>query len=323
MTMPRRSAPNGGFALIIVLWAGVLLCIIGASFALGMGGETRLAADLVVRAKAEAIADAGIRRGILALLADPSGPRQESDRRLYELPFGDGSMRIRMTSEEGKIDLNGAPDALIQGLLQALYLIGELSSQEQAARIADAILDWRDPDQWVRTHGAEDRTYAANGIGLGARDGPFLSVAELNLVLGVDAAIFARLAPWVTVHSRASQVDPVTAPRIVLLAIPGLEPEAVDRYIAARNAWRADQGANGEGRGRLPVDLLWPGADYLSTSDARLYTIDAVGVLPGGTRASRRAVIQLTGRARRPFTIIAWFDAIPDSDSDSLVTPRD
>ena len=169
-----------------------------------------------VKPTAEAIADAGIRRGIVALLANPSEPRRESGGSLYELPFAGGSMRIRMTSEEGKIDLNAAPDELIQGLLRALFESGEIISAARAAHIADAILDWRDEDQWVRTYGAEDRTYAANGISLGARDGPFLSVAELNLVLGVDAESFAHLAPWVTVHSRSSRVDPVTAPRTVV-----------------------------------------------------------------------------------------------------------
>jgi general secretion pathway protein K len=319
--MRRRSTPNDGFALVIVLWAGVLLSAVAASFALDMRAETRRAGDLLARAKAEAIADAGVRRGIVALLSDSSGPRRESGGSVYELPFADGSMRIRMTSEEGKIDLNRAPDALIEGLLRALFESGELDSETRAASIADAILDWRDTDQWVRTYGAEDRTYAASGIALGARDGPFLSVTELNLVLGVDAEVFARLAPWVTVHSRSSQVDPVTAPRTVLLAVPGLDAETVDRFIAARNAWRAGEGTVREGRGHLPVEMLSAGERFLSANEARVYTIDAVGVLPDGARASRRAVVQLTGLARKPFTTIAWFDAIPDSESDEFM-PR-
>ena len=314
--MRRRIPASRGFALIIVLWAGVLLSIVAAGFALEMRAESRRAGNLLARAKAEAIADAGIRRAIVALLADPSEPRRESGGSLYELPFAEGSMRIRMTSEEGKIDLNTAPDELIQGLLRALFESGEISSAARAAHIADAILDWRDEDQWVRTYGAEDRTYAANGISLGARDGPFLSVAELNLVLGVDAESFAHLVPWVTVHSRSSRVDPVTAPRTVLLAIPGLDAETVDRFIAARSAWRAGESAS---RGGLPVELLSSGMRYLTVSDARIYTIDAVGVLPDGTRASRRAVIRLTGRARKPYTTVAWFDAIPDSQSDRLL----
>ena len=66
----------------------------------------------------------------------------------------------------------------------------------------------------------------------------------------------------------------------------------------------------------MPVELLASGMRYLSASDARIYAIDAVGVLPDGTRASRRAIIQLTGRARKPYATVAWFDAIPDSQAD-------
>ncbi|GMQ77301.1 MAG: type II secretion system protein GspK [Gammaproteobacteria bacterium] len=311
-----------GFALIIVLWAGVLLSVVAASFAFSMRVETRLAANLTERAQAEAIADAGIRRGIVALLADASGPRWVADGRAYELPLGDGSMRIRLLSENGKIDLNGAPEALIQGLLRVLAENGELSDTRQAARIADAILDWRDPDKQVRADGAEDRNYKASGRPFGSRDGAFLSVAELNQVLGVDSQVYARLAPWLTVYSWAPQVDPMTAPRTVLLAVPGLDAGQVDGFIAARQAFYARRSAGGGERSRLPVELLSAGARYLSRAESRVYTVEAEGELPGGTRASRRAVIQLSGDPRKPFSTVAWFDSIADSETDTEILKR-
>ncbi len=317
-----RHRAQRGFALIIVLWAGVLLSVIAASFAFSMRVETRLAGNLAERAQAEAIADAGIRRGIVALLADATGPRWVTDGRPYELPLGVGSMRIRLRSENGKIDLNGAPEALIQGLLRALAENGELPDARQAARIADAILDWRDPDERVRPDGAEDRNYEAGGRPFGSRDGAFLSVAELNQVLGVDSQVYARLAPWLTVYSWAPQVDPMTAPRTVLLAVPGLDAGQVDDFIAARQAFYASRAAGGGERSRLPVELLSAGARYLSRAESRVYTVEAQGELSGGTRASRRAVIQLTGDARKPFFVVAWFDSIPDSETDTEILER-
>lgn len=314
--MKSRSGRKArrGFALVIVLWAGVLLSVIAASFAFSMRIETRLAGNLVERSKASAIADAGIHRGILALLADAQEARWIADGRPYELAFGGGSMRIRLVSENGKMDLNGAPEALVQGLLRALAENGELADTAQAARVADAILDWRDPDSRVRPNGAEDGNYTANGRPFGSRDGAFLSVSELNLVLGVDPDIYARLAPWVTVYSWAPQVDPMTAPRIVLLAVPGLDAALVDRFLAAREAVYAAEGSGEEGApSRVPVDLLSPGARYLSRAKSKVYTVEAQGELPGGTRSSRRAVIQMTGDARKPYSIVAWFDSIPDN----------
>jgi general secretion pathway protein K len=305
-----------GFALVIVLWAGVLLSVIATSFAFSMRVETRLATNLVERSQAQAIADAGISRGIAALLADPSGPRWVADGRTYELPFGGGNMRIRLRSENGKVDLNGAPEALVQGLLRSLAESGELPDADQAARIAAAILDWRDPDQRVRPGGAEDADYRAADSAFGARDGAFLSVSELNQVLGVDAEIYAQLAPSLTVHTWAPQVDPMTASRKVLLAVPGLDGGSVDSFLAARESLYESQAQGGSGPTRLPIELLSPGARYLSRANSRVYTVDAEGELPGGARAGRRAVIQLTGDTRKPYAVVAWFDSIPDVEAE-------
>ena len=315
MTSIKECPRARGFALVIVLWAGVLLSVIAASFAFSMRVETRLASNLIDRTQAQAIADAGIQRGILALLVNASGPRWVADGRAYELPFGAGSMRIRLLSENGKVDLNGAPEALIQGLLRSLADSGELPDADQAARIAAAILDWRDPDQRVRAGGAEDGNYRAANSAFGARDGAFLSVAELNQVLGVDAESYARLSPWVTVHSWAPQVDPMTAPRQVLLAVPGLDAGLVDRFLAAREELYASRSSGDEAPARLPIALLSPGARYLSRSNSKVYTVDAQGELPGGAQAGRRAVIQLTGDARKPYAIVAWFDSIPNFET--------
>jgi len=310
----RGRARDRGFALIIVLWAGVLLSVIAASFAFSMRVETRLAGNLVDRARAEAIADAGIQRGILALLAPLAERRWVPDGRVYVLPLGEGTMHIRLVSENGKVDLNGAPEALIRGLLSELARDGAFADADRAAGIASAILDWRDPDHRVRPGGAEDGNYRTGGRPFGSRDGAYLSVAELNQVMGVDADVFAHLEPSVTVYSWAPQVDPMTASRDVLLAVPGLDSGAVDSFIVAREAAYAVAADSGEGAGRLPIELLSPGARYLSRADSRVYTVEATGMLPEGTRAGRRAVVQVTGDARKPFTIVAWFDSIPEAE---------
>ena len=317
MKLRTQYAPARGFALVIVLWAGVLLSIIAASFAFGMRVETRLAVNLMDRAKAQAVADAGIYRGVLALLVKNSGSGWVADGRSYELPFGDGKMRIRLQSEAGKVDLNGAPDALIEGLVTSLVESGDLSDSDEAARIAAAILDWRDADHNARPSGAEDADYRASGRPVGARDGAFLSVDELNQVLGVNPATYARLAPLVTVYSWAPQVDPMTAPRSVLLAVPGLDTDRVDKFLLAREALTAAEPQDGDEVVRLPMELLSPGARYLSRSVSSVYTIDAEAELPEGAQAGRRAVIQLTQDARRPYVIVAWFDSIPGAETES------
>jgi len=300
-----------GFALIIALWAAVLLSVIAAHFVLSTKAESRLAGNLVETARAEALADGGIQRGILALLAAEGEPHWIADGRPYDVALGDGSVRIRLSAASARIDLNSAPEVLIQGLLDSLAQRGVLDSRASAARIANAILDWRDADRVPRPGGAEDRDYEAHGYAYGARDGAFQSVAELAQVFGVTPAIHARLARWFTVYSRTPRIDPRTAPREVLLGVPGLDSDAVDRFIEARKAHYA---ARAGAPSRLPTELLSAGAGYLSQSAPRVFSVDAEGVLFGGARAMRRAVVELTGLEDRPYAIIAWFDAesIPD-----------
>lgn len=310
MNVGTKCSRARGFALVIVLWACVLLSVIAASFAFSMRVESRLAGNLTERTQAGAIADAGIRRGIIALLAKDAGSTWVADGRANELPFGPAKLRIRLQSENGKVDLNGAPDALIEGLLASLVKTGDLSDAEQATRIAAAILDWRDADHRVRSGGAEDGDYRAAKRPVGARDGAFLSVSELNQVLGVDSAVYARLAPYVTVYSWAPQVDPMTAPRGVLLAVPGLDSDRVDEFLTAREA------LTGDAAPRLPVELLSAGARYLSRAASSVYTVDSEAEMPGGARVGRRAVIQLTQDARRPYLIVAWFDSIPTAETE-------
>lgn len=306
MRVSGKRAGQQGFALIIALWVGVLLSVIAAHFVLSVKTESRLAGNLVDSARAVALADAGIHRGILALLADGDDGRWIADGRAYDLPLGDGSVRIRLRSESARVDLNAAPEALIHGVLDSLARHGVLESRAEAASIADAILDWRDTDSQPRPGGAEDRDYEAGGYAHGARDGEFLSVAELEQVLGVTPQIRARLTPWFTVYSRSPLVEPNLAPRELLLGIPGLDSAAVDRYLEARDALHA---ARADAPSRLPTELLSGGAGYLSQTQSRVFTVEAEGVLFGGAHALRRAVIELTGREDRPYAVIAWFDA--------------
>ena len=98
-----------------------------------------------------------------------------------------------------------------------------------------AILDWRDADDLKRPNGAEEPDYRAAGKTYKPANAPFDSVGELQRVLGVTPALVARIADSLTVYSRQPGINPATASRDVLLAIPNVTPEAVDAYIALRD----------------------------------------------------------------------------------------
>lgn len=292
--MANGSRSRSGFALIIVLWTTALLSVIAGSFAFGMRLETSLTSNLLARAQGGALADAGIQRGILALLEPDEALRWKSDGTVYEVPFGGGTVRISMRAENGKIDLNRAPDALIRGLFKVF------GDHADTAKLSDAVLDWRDRDSETRTNGAEDGDYAAVGRVYGARDGAFLSVGELSQVLGMDAEMVRRLSEFVTVHSGRPRLDPLTASREALLAIPDIDEESVDRFLEER-AIRAQ-----EGLPFTPVDQLVGGRRYLATTRATVYTVEAEGQTTDGVVVNRKAVVRVSRSRRRPYLILAW-----------------
>ena len=131
-------------------------------------------------------------------------------------------MRLTVQDEAGKIDLNMVqPDLLLRLLTSAGV---DLMA---AQTLADRILDWRDPGIGERLNGAKASEYRAAGYAYGPRNGPFESVEELKLVMGMTPDLFDAIAPALTVYSQTPWVDPTFAPPEVLRRLPGIDDGAV------------------------------------------------------------------------------------------------
>ena len=213
-----------------------------------------------------------------------------SDGTVYTWRFAGGEVRIAVEDEAGKIDLNRAPDELLRGVFLAVGL-----DERDSAALVDAIADFRDEDDLKRLSGAEDDDYRAAGLPWGAKDAPFEAVEELQQVMAVTREVYERVAPLVTVYSRRRTIDPATAPREVLLALPGSDAEAVDGHLAARAA--APEGAG----------PAFVGAEgFTARSRGSAYTIRAEARTASGAVFVRVAVVRLGGTVDRPFQILAW-----------------
>ena len=170
-----------GAALLLVLWLIALLTALIGAFALTAkveGLQGRVLHRGVIAGEA---ARAGLEYALVRV-ADPDPRRQwHPDGRPYRWTFGDTQVEVALLDENGKIDLNQADAALLSLLFQH---VGGLA-QPEAAQLAAAVLDWRDPDLLSQPEGgAEDPDYAAAERHYGAKDAPFESVAELEQVLG-------------------------------------------------------------------------------------------------------------------------------------------
>jgi len=267
-----------GFALLLVLWGLILLGLIAASFLRETRVGTTLARNVVENAKAEALAEAGVRRAILGLLDTDPATAWRADGRPYRFELADGTIQIQIQDERGKIDLNHAPPAMLATLFQETG-----SDPEAARRLADAILDYADRDNDRRPAGAEDDDYASAGLKNGAKDAPFERKEELLNVLGMNRAIYEAIAPDVTTHSGQSEVNPSTAPDLVLRTIPNLTIRERDQIMSARSE-------------RVPPQL----------SQIDVVTVLADARTRGGGRFVREALLRRSGEPGNPFQILDW-----------------
>ena len=279
-------------ALVLVLWASVLRSVIAGSFIVERRTETMILRNSTSLARAEAAADAGVQRGIYDMYrSDNPADRWKRDGTVQDWSFEGIPVKVELRDESAKIDINTASDPLLRGLLVSSGL-----NDQEAAKLLDAILDWRDPDSLKRPNGAEEPDYRDAGLSYKPANSAFQAIEELQLVLGMRPDLYRRLAPSITVFSRQPGVNPQIASREVLLAIPNLTPEIVDRYLVDREEAR---------RQNLPLPAL-PQAGAVASGGSMVATIRSQASLEDGTVFVREAVALLRPVPRRAVTFVAW-----------------
>lgn len=289
-----NTEQNRGIALISVLWVVALLAVVAGGMSVNMQEEARLVRNLMASAQARHAAEGGVQLALSTLLGGAGPTAWQPDGAAHELAIGDAVVRVTMIDETGKIDLNAAQEGLLNGLLRTV----ELEDWERR-RIVDAILDWRDADSLTRLNGAEDDDYLAAGKSYGTKDARFDSVDELQLVLGVAPELYRKIRPALTVYSRQPGVNPAAASREVLLAIPGMDVETVERYLALREENREN--------GLPPPQPPVADRQYIARGRGRTYSVHAQARLQNGVTAHVTATVDLRGRdPAAPFTVLSW-----------------
>jgi general secretion pathway protein K len=301
--MRKVRTRERGIALVLVIWIVTLLLVIAGSFIYAMRIDVRAARNAALIARGDALAQAAISRVLYELFKPPGGPdvwKRAAVPRNWS--FDDASVVVSFKDESAKIDINSANDELLKGLFRSVG-VGE----EDASKLLDAVLDWRDEDSLRRSNGAEDADYALAGRkGLPANY-PFQSTEELQLVLGMRPEVFQRILPMITVYSRQPGVNPYLADRAVLLAIPAVSEEQVDAFIAERDAAVVEK--------RVPPFFAAAGS-YASYGQVATVTIRADVSLGDGIGVSREAVAMLTPQyPRRPYTFLAWRELSRQQDA--------
>ena len=284
---------QGGFALVVVLWMLALLTLMAGGYSATMRTESRQTANYMRSAQAGAIAEAGIWLATRELQRPDKERRWRSDNTPYDLDLFDAKVTLRIQNEAGKIDLNSARPELLQGLLES---VNSKQSGQDNNDVLQAILDWRDRDKLVRVNGAEDDAYKAAGYNYGAKNGPFNSIDELRLVMGMTDDIYRKIAPDLTIYSHLPGINPQFADKGALLALSGKDQQRVEDYLSTRSANPPS----------AAMEFL-TGADqrYFLNTTSNVVTITSTGIV-SGTRATIVAVLLLTRRPTQPYIILSW-----------------
>jgi general secretion pathway protein K len=281
-----------GFALLLVIWVLALLAVLAAGVAADSSSEAVIARNRMESAQARALADSGVTLGILGILDPNPATRWRADGRSQQFRFADGSLTVALQDEGGKIDINAAPTELIGGLADEFGLV-----PDQRAALLEGIADRRSAFKAAsapppaRLYLGGD-TYTADLAGR-----PFADLSELRLLPGITRATYDRLLPYLTVYSESATLNPVTASRDALLAVPGISPQEVDFYLGTRN-----QAAAGIEKPALS------GADrYVQVGALHAVTITTKGVTPAGASFTREAVVMISPNLPiRPYRILSW-----------------
>lgn len=292
-----RAAAQRGVAFVLVLWLLALLIILLGSFALVSRTEALQARHLFETTEARYAAEAGVNRAVYHLsIADPL-QRWVPDGRPYDFEFEGKQVKLEITDESGLVDLNVSDTLTLANLFQAHGM--EL---DEASALADAIMDWRDTDDLVSPNGAEDPDYEAAGLPYGAKDMPFDTVSEVQQVLGMTPAIYARVAPALTIYSGSPEPNPAFAPYEVLRARMGMTDELARAVIEARHAWDPTLGG--------PPPMLPDGTPLMAQGGTGTYSIAARATLPNGAWTQLEATIRLGGAgvSGLAYTVLRWQD---------------
>lgn len=279
---PQRSpAGQRGVALLLVLWACTLLAILLGGYAALARTEGLQARYQFAQTQAHYAAEAGLMRAVYGLQSPQAGQRWVGDGRLYTFRYDGATVSVRAIDEGGKVDLNAASPEVLQGLFQAAGL-----PPAQAQALADHVLDWRNPVGLEEEAASQRAAYLADGRDYGPRHGPFASVEELQMVLGMTPTLYRLVAPAVTIWAGSASPDPNTAPPLALAAIPGMTPEQQRMIEAARQRNAND-----------PRLVLGNGTTHSIRSEA---------TLADGTRAILRATVRLQTGQAQPYMVLRW-----------------
>jgi general secretion pathway protein K len=224
---------------MLVLWLIVVLAAVAAAAVSAVRRQSDVVINLRARAEARAAAESGVVVAVEALRSAFAATRAFEDLpevfpavldrlgRLDEQPLGDARFQVSLVDLNSRIDLNHADAATLATFL------GSFVEEDHARALADALIDWRDPDGVPTARGAEAEAYLAAGASFLPPNRPLRRIEELLRVRGFTDSVADAIAPYVTVWGDG-RLNVNTASERVLAAFPGIGASAASSLMDRR-----------------------------------------------------------------------------------------
>jgi general secretion pathway protein K len=230
---------------------------------------------------------------LMLSLPDPL-QRWRSDGLRYIARLPGGQAAVRIYDEGGKVDLNAASEQTLRALFNKL-----LGDDEHAATLVDRIMDWRDPDDLKRLHGAEAKDYLAAGKRYVPQNKNFQELEELQMVLGLNPVLYKKLESLLTIHSGQDGVNPQKASADALQLLFGLDAKTAADFVKQRQASPPSP---------PPPFVVPPGGIPVAGSADVAFTIYAQALSEDGPGAGIKAIVkrQYSRNNGAPFAFVSW-----------------
>lgn len=256
--MPRRPDAPGprarGSALVVALWIALLIGVAGIAAvrlaATGAGGA-RVEADL---ARARAAAEGGLWAAAHRLAALPRDQRPPAA--AFEFPIGGAAVSARAADEDGRLDLNAAPEPL----LAAAFRVAAGLPAPEADAAAAGLVAWRE----------------ASDPGGGRRR--LQAVADLDAALGGKPGLAEAVRGVATVHTGRAMPAPEAAPPALRALLSRRDDTAAP---PARSGLRTPQPQGSGGAGRRTIWRVTAEARHGAVTARMAAVLDLGAAAPG------------------------------------------
>ena len=268
-----------GVVLVTVLWSVVLLSALAMAASVtfrSFAGVMGVDRDRVQR---DALLTAGLEASAGVIQASGDTPLRDIE---ITVALSTGTVRSRLNDEGGRIDIGKAPLAVLASLLRSVG-----APPGAADSIARAIIDLRVPINPSRPNA--DRRLPPTTLEQ--------VLADVGRIPGMRAQWLAAMAPLTTVYG-SETVNPLTAPRGVIAALPGIDPRNVELFLAERRSSSADAD-------RL-IRVLASAQQFLAAKPQRVAAVELTAALAEGQVAAARAVIVVLRQDSEPYRVLTF-----------------